>query len=109
MQEFFEGLQTEGERMSQAIGKQAERQRRTRLLRQANNALYKLSSNVYHESVPLDDINSILSAAEFEPLDAVFVCGRDGRIHEPVGYDRWLLMTWHKMESGRYEIVAYIS
>jgi hypothetical protein len=39
----------------------------------------------------------------------MILCGREGRIHEAVGHNRWLALTWYKMDSGRYEVVAYVS
>lgn len=33
----------------------------------------------------------------------------DGRIHAEVGDGKWLSLSWHRMESGRYEIVAYVN
>jgi hypothetical protein len=33
----------------------------------------------------------------------------DGRIHAEVGEGKWLSVSWHRMESGRYEVVAYVN
>jgi len=59
--------------------------------------------------VPLDNVNELLKIYGFDELDAMLLCGRHGRLHEPVGQNRWLALTWYKMESGRYEVVAYVS
>lgn len=103
-QTYFEGLETLG---AKAEARQA-RARRQRLVKQANEALYKLGLT-YHESIPLADVDRILSAADLDPLEQMILCGREGRINEPVGSDLYLTLNWFKMTSGRYEIVAYIN
>ena len=80
----------------------------TRARRIANEKL--ASMPIYHPSIPTSDIDNILEAAGFRPLEPAIYCGRDGRSHEQVGEKSWLSMTWHKMEvTGVYEIVAYVS
>lgn len=37
------------------------------------------------------------------------VTGLDGRKHVEIGEGKWLSMSWHRMESGRYEVVAYVN
>lgn len=103
-QTVFEGLESAG---AKAEAQQA-RQRRQRLTKQANEALYKLGLT-YHESIPLATVDGILSAADLNPLEQMILCGREGRIHEDVGSGLWLSLSWYKMASGRYEVVAYIS
>ena len=76
--------------------------------RKANAELYTLGLK-YHESIPLTWLDSVLAEAGFNPTEGAIYCGRDGRILEQVGERSWLSMTWHKGESGRYEIVAYLS
>jgi hypothetical protein len=77
--------------------------------KQANDALYDLGL-IYHDGLPIQEINWILTRYDdFNPLEDAIYCGRDGQVHEQVGAKTWLTMTWHKMESGRYEIVAYLS
>lgn len=74
----------------------------------ANNALYELGLT-FHDFVPLDTVASILDKNGFDPLEEMILCGREGRLNEPIGRNRWLSLTWYKMESGRYEVVAYVS
>jgi hypothetical protein len=76
--------------------------------RHVNRHLYELG-RTYHASVPLDTVSTLLETYGFNPLEAMLLCGREGHLHEPVGHDKWVSMTWYKMESGRYEIVAYLS
>jgi hypothetical protein len=74
----------------------------------ANRMLAALPS--YHNAIPNADIDNILSATGFSQLAEGIYCGRDGQVHEQVGPNTWLHLTWHKMEeTGRYEIVAYVS
>ena len=40
---------------------------------------------------------------------AISYCGRDGHSVEKIGNWSWLSLSWHRMDSGRYEIVAYLS
>jgi hypothetical protein len=77
--------------------------------RRVNNALHGLVSNRYFESVPLDTVNALLQTYGFKELEPTLLCGREGRLHEAVGNNRWLCLTWYKMESGRYEVDAYVS
>jgi hypothetical protein len=77
--------------------------------RRANNALAALGRE-YHDGLALDKMDAILKENGFNTLQSAIYCGRDGRSHEPVGERTWLSLTWHKMEqTGRYEIVAYLS
>jgi hypothetical protein len=81
-----------------------ERSNRTK----ANNALHTLGLT-YHESIPLVWIDSILTDNGFKATEEAIYCGRDGRSTEQVGDRTWLTLNWHKMESGRYEIVVYLT
>ena len=76
--------------------------------KRVNEALY-WTGRTYQDSVPLTEVSDLLVANGFEPLEDMILCGREGKILEPVGRNRFLSLTWYKMESGRYEIVAYIS
>lgn len=76
--------------------------------KRANEVLHKMG-RVYHDSVPLADVSELLRWNGFEPLEDMLLCGREGSLHENVGRNRWLSLTWYKMESGRYEVVAYVS
>lgn len=103
-QTFFAGLEPQGEKM---VAQQMAACRKRRV-KQANDALYQLG-RTYHDGVPLREVDVILSRADLNPLEEMILCGREGRLHEPVGFGYWLALTWYKMESGRYEIVAYLS
>ena len=95
-----------------------------------NRTLYKLGA-VYHDGIPMDAIFNAIKGQGLVPLQEDntewdgFLCGTDGRCYIPVGdaltktkkngldmyepfKNRALALSWHKMESSRYEIVAYI-
>ena len=75
---------------------------------QVNSKLYELGKD-YHHSIPLENIDVALLTAGFRMTEAAIYCGRDGHSHEQVGDNTWLSLSWHKMESGRYEVTAYVS
>lgn len=89
--------------------KAAERKRLAQDTRHVNAILSEMNHNVYHDGVPLDRINDALRCTGFDELEDMLLCGREGRVHQSVGRNRWLLLTWYKMESGRYEVIAYVS
>ena len=74
-----------------------------------NDKLYKLGRE-YHEGLTgvLHRIGSFLCEEGFTNLSDGIYCG-DGHTHEQVGPHTWLALSWHKMQSGRYEVVAYLS
>ena len=80
----------------------------TRDTRHVNDFLHELG-RASQVSIPLDRIDEVLTACGFDSLKPRILCGRDGSIHEPVGRNRWLALQWHKHESGRYEVNAYVS
>lgn len=107
-QEFFAGMEVAGAAMESAQQRAYDRRKVQRDTRMLNNFLYEMG-RCYQASVPLDRVNDALRAYGFDELEPMLLCGRDGHLHENVGRNRWLSLTWHKMESGRYEVVAYVS
>jgi len=79
-----------------------------------NQFLSNLGATYWNE-LPLKQIDAALAANGFNILEPGFYCGADGRINEAVGIGLmgrekiFLSLSWHKMQSGRYEIVAYLS
>lgn len=73
-----------------------------------NNELSNLGKK-YHDGLPIQQIDDILDAYDFKETEPAIYCGRDGRTNEKVGDRTWLSLSWHKMDSGRYEVVAYVS
>ena len=76
--------------------------------KRVNDQLYNLGLQ-YWNYLPIFEIDSILVEFGFDATEPAIYCGREGNTHEPVGDGKFLSMTWHKMESGRYEIVAYLN
>jgi len=62
----------------------------------------------YFPSIPVQEIQSILNEFELKIPDGIY-CGREGESMEEIGNGVWLRMTWYKMQSGNFEIVAYVS
>lgn len=88
--------------------------------RKANDAIYDLIHNKYFQSIPLDRIFAIVeeSGLSFDPEEKqVILTGRTGKatwaLFDPESggaANHMLVLTWHKMENtGRYEVVAYVS
>lgn len=93
--------------------------------KKANDALHDMGN--YHDGIPINLISSVLQpfgiylANEDNTPFGGFFTGRDGRTNidlmqghpeqggRPIS-NSMLVLTWHKMEqTGRYEIVAYLS
>ena len=88
--------------------------------RKANDAIYDFIHNKYFQSVPLDQLFTIVEEAglSFDPEEKESILtGRTGKatlaLFDPEsGHEakHMLVLNWHKMENtGRYEIVAYVS
>lgn len=75
----------------------------------ANKELNNLTRNTYFESIPVQQVSNILTQNGFKGLEDGIYCGREGRLNEQIGPKNWIAMTWYKLGSGRYEIVAYVS
>jgi hypothetical protein len=72
----------------------------------ANSELCDLP--VYHDAVPWAAIDEILSRHDFNPVpQSAADCGN--RVHVQVGNNTWLLVTVYRMESGRLEVISYLS
>lgn len=81
----------------------------TKARRTVNVKLYRLGLT-YHNSLPIADIDHILQTSGFTETEPAIYCGRDGHVVEKIGPHSYLSLTWHKMdETGRYEVVAYVS
>ena len=84
----------------------ANEERRAR--KQVNDQLYGLGL-AYHDGLPITQIDDILAANGFDKTEPAIYCGRDGRCSQIVGKYTWLSLSWHKMDSGRYEVIAYVN
>lgn len=79
-----------------------------RAQKKVNDGLYKIGLK-YWEYIPVFEIDSLLIENGFDATEAGLYCGESGRSEEQVGIHKYLHLTWHKMESGRFEIVAYLN
>lgn len=79
------------------------------LTRKVNQELTSINA-ARHTGMPLKEITTVLAD---NGLDASKVQehlhGDEGRLHVQVSDEIWLTLTWMRMSSGRYEIVAYAS
>ena len=108
-QATFMQVEQERSKSDHAVAVRAKRKQTEKDTRSVNSVLYALGHNAYHASVPLNTVNDALVANGFDALDEMLLCGSRGMLHESVGRNRWLTLTWYKMESGNYEVVAYVS
>jgi hypothetical protein len=76
--------------------------------KKVNEALYKIGLK-YWDYIPVYEIDSALVENGFDATEAAIYCGSGGKVDEYVGGNKYLHLNWHKMESGRYEIVAYVN
>ena len=82
--------------------------------RHINKQLHALP--LYSLEIPLQEIFNIVEKKsgmvvqeDGTPWDG-FLCGEDGTASfEIAGYKFALRVMWHKMDSGNYEITAYVS
>jgi hypothetical protein len=83
-----------------------------RARKQAVNAdLHKLGL-IYHQAVPMLTIELILHDHGFEVGENHFTHYVDyhtSRLHEEIGEGLWLSASFYRMESGRWEVVAYVN
>jgi len=63
-----------------------------------------------HTGMPMREISMVLTQNDLDPSKVhEHLHGDEGRLHVQVGPETFLTMTWYRMESGRYEVVAYAS
>lgn len=62
----------------------------------------------YFKEIPITEIQNILNEFELKIPEGIY-CGREGESMEEIGSGVRLRMTWYKMQSGNFEIVAYVS
>ncbi len=98
-----------------------------------NNELYDKTTGVYFNQIPLKGIMDILAKKGIILLQedhtawSGFLLGRKGNAYFEIAYKKYayeeedgfirylpigdsnLVLQWHKMDSGRYEIVTYLS
>ena len=72
--------------------------------------------NAYFDEIPLSDIFDVVrrNIGEVVQEDGTpwsgILCGREGNsIFGIAGFASCLRLSWYRMQSGRYEIVVYVS
>jgi len=84
--------------------------------RQINGYLNSIG-RVYHHAIPLGQIIEVIEAhaarrvvqEDGTPWSG-FLCGREGRATLEIENTREALqLSWYKLESGRYEVTAYVA
>lgn len=71
-----------------------------------------LPNGKYFNGLPLEQLFDVLCANNLRVAEDNLLgvyCGAEGRVHARVGPQTWFTMTWYKMDSGRYEVLAYVS
>jgi hypothetical protein len=92
----------------------------TKTKRTINHKLYDLTYNTYFDSIPLDKITTIFAESTVDIVDEAgnkwegLLLGRNSHttfalkeINKVLKFV--LYLSWYRMPSGRYEIVAYLS
>jgi len=86
-----------------------------------NGAISRLTVGMYFDKIPLDEIFAIMKKSEMEAVQedgtkwSGFLCGKEGRAHiafkfEGEPFDKSVLyLSWYQMQSGRFEVVCYLS
>jgi hypothetical protein len=105
------------------LGKNAPLNRRSK--RRIDNELHAISQNFY-ERIPLDQIfeafekeEYVLLQEDMTPWEGLLV-GREGRARFPLAgrletgewypvKDHYLILSWYRHDTGRYEVNAYLS
>jgi len=80
-------------------------------LRKVNSELYQLGLE-FHDtlSYSLNTIDRILTKHGFAtPSAEPIFSGLEGRLHQEVGEGKWLTVSWHRFDTGRYEVTAYVN
>jgi hypothetical protein len=89
--------------------------------KQLNKAVFAILKPTYFESIPLGAIFDVMKDWGFVVVQedgtpwSGFLCGEEGQANfrfnhgEELVDNSMLVLTWHKMQSGRYEVCGYIS
>lgn len=80
------------------------------------NKSLSVLNRVYHEAIPMGDIFEVIRRFDGEPMDedgskwSGILCGDEGTARIAISGLRCTLMVqWFRMQSGRYELNAYVS
>jgi len=91
-------------------------------INQSLNAISTHDSSTYYDSIPLGTVQQLLKSNGITMLDidgtvltGVILTGRTGKANYHLALqgklikNSLLITSWHKMESGRYEFLVYLS
>lgn len=91
------------------------------LRKKLNKKITEFTSGVYFDSIPIEKLSKILESEgvtaineDGTPLNVVF-CGSDSECEIELALDgkavlnSILRLSWYRMQSGRFEIVSYVS
>ena len=82
---------------------------KTRLTR-VNTRLHGMLTYFDNMGAAFRLIDSALVASGFEETNGCTeTAGTETSFHGNVGEGKWLHITWYRMESGRYEVTAYVN
>lgn len=77
----------------------------------ANHELAKEIGSTHFASLPIAEIMGIINKYGFDGsvLEGIYT-GHEGKTHEKVGKNTWIVITWYRMpNSGKFEVIAYLS
>jgi hypothetical protein len=83
-----------------------------RRLKLLNQELWRVGLDFYPTlSHALNIIERVIKEHGFNELNGVILAtgNIDGSHHEEVGEGKWITISWHRFESGRYEVTAYVN
>jgi hypothetical protein len=76
--------------------------------------LWKLTANKYYEAIPIHEMSEGLKQFGIDLEQDFILTGRDGRdtfnlTYQGQSVQSMLALQWHKMDSGRWEVNAYLT
>lgn len=81
-----------------------------KIANQVNKAISALTYNTYFDSIPVNALAAVLQSFGLETRElAGILTGHEGRSTAQVADNAYFTMTWYRMASGRFEIVAYVN
>ncbi len=79
-------------------------------LKRLQEAVHEFLRPIYFDGIPATALAALVAEHGFDPSDfAGIYCGNQGRAFCQIGFGRGLALSWYRMPSGRFEIVAYVS
>lgn len=77
--------------------------------RKLQKAIAAFVKPTYFPSIPVTELAEIVAAHGFDATDFEGIyTGREGRASIDIGPKHAVQLSWYKMPSGNYEIIAYV-